>query len=159
LILIFGTLALLPTGAALLGPLAAIGAALVLSAFGATDTAVVLVTLSAATLLVPLVLRGVIPWAVVGFVAAFLVVLAVWPETNALSTIGPHPDGGGRYFGITNMVETLLLAPALAAAAALGVLPVAVLTLVLVGWSKAGADGGAVVVFGVAFTVLDVRQR
>ena len=27
---------------------------------------------------------------------AFLVVLAAWPEVNALAAIGPHPDGGGR---------------------------------------------------------------
>ena len=103
--------------------------------------------------------RAVAPWAIVGFLVAFLVVLAAWPETNSLAVIGPHPDGGGRYFGVTNMVETLLLAPALVAAAELGVLPVALLTLVLVGWSRAGADGGAVVVFAAAFAVLWLRLR
>ena len=48
-------------------------------------------------------------------------VLAVWPEVNALAAIGPHPDGGGRFYGVTNQVETLLLAPSLAAAALAGV--------------------------------------
>ena len=33
----------------------------------------------------------------------------------------PHPDGGGRFYGVTNQVGTLLLAPSLAAAAAVGV--------------------------------------
>ena len=47
--------------------------------------------------------------------------LAAWPEVNALAAIGPHPDGGGRFYGVTNQVETLLLAPSLAAAAAAGV--------------------------------------
>ena len=47
--------------------------------------------------------------------------LAAWPEVNALAAIGPHPDGGGRFYGVTNEVETLLLAPSLAAAAAAGV--------------------------------------
>ena len=51
------------------------------------------------------------------FLAVFLVVLAAFPETNALAAIGPHPDGGVRFFGVTNQVETLLLAPVLAAAA------------------------------------------
>ena len=159
LVLIFGTVLLLPTGAALLAPPAALGAALVLSAAGATNEAVVLGVLAAATVLVPPALARIAPWAIVGFLAAFLVVLAVWPETNSLAVIGPHPDGGGRYFGVTNMVETLLLAPALVAAAELSVLPVALLTLVLVGWSRAGADGGAVVVFAAAFVVLELRLR
>ena len=55
--------------------------------------------------------------AVALFLAGFLVVLAAFPETNALAAIGPHPDGGVRFFGVTNQVETLLLAPVLAAAA------------------------------------------
>ena len=115
--------------------------------------------LAAATVLVPLPLARIAPWAIVAFLAAFLVVLAAWPETNALAVIGPHPDGGGRYFGVTNMVETMLLAPALVAAAELSVLPVALLTLVLVGWSRAGADGGGIVVFAAAFVVLELRLR
>jgi hypothetical protein len=85
----------------------------------------------------------------VGFLVAAAVVLAVWPATNALSVIGPHPDGGGRYFGVTNEVETLLLAPILAAGGlvALRTLPaLALLALAVVGWSRTGADGGGVLV-------------
>ena len=91
------------------------------------------------------------------FLVAFLVVLAAWPEINALAAIGPHPDGGGRFYGITNEVETLLLAPSLAAAAAAGVIgatAIGLLLLVLVGWSRAGADGGGLLVVTAAFAVL-----
>ena len=95
--------------------------------------------------------------AVVAFLVAFLVVLAAWPEINALAAIGPHPDGGGRFYGVTNEVETLLLAPSLAAAAAAGVIgatAIGLLLLVLVGWSRAGADGGGLLVVTAAFAVL-----
>ena len=84
-----------------------------------------------------------------GFLVAAVVALELWPAVNALSVIGPHPDGGGRYFGVTNEVETLLLAPVLAAGALAGTrrLPlVALLALLVVGWSRTGADGGGVLV-------------
>src|SRR3954462_12946403 len=42
------------------------------------------------------------------------------PTWNALAVIGPHPDGGGRFYGVTNQVETLLLAPALVLGALAG---------------------------------------
>ena len=83
------------------------------------------------------------------FLVGFLIVLAASPETNALAIIGPHPDGGGRYYGVTNQVETLLLVPILASVALappLWLLPLGLLSLVLVGWSKAGADGGGIAV-------------
>jgi hypothetical protein len=86
--------------------------------------------------------------AVALFLAGFLVVLAVFPETNALAAIGPHPDGGVRFFGVTNQVETLLLAPVLAAAATSRrwLAAIGLLALVALGWSHAGADGGGVLV-------------
>jgi hypothetical protein len=99
----------------------------------------------------------VLPIAVACFLALFLVVLAAWPDVNALAAIGPHPDGGGRFYGVTNQVETLLLTPALAAAASLGVAGAAaigLLLLVAVGWSRAGADGGGIVVVATAWAVL-----
>ncbi|MGZ4354235.1 MAG: hypothetical protein ACXVZ4_11870, partial [Gaiellaceae bacterium] len=106
---------------------------------------------------------GDVPAAVVAVacLAAELLVLAAWPTVNALSAIGPHPDGGGRYYGVTNELEAMLLAPALYAAAVLpAALPaLAVLGLVLVGWSGAGADGGGLLVFAVAFAVLWLRRR
>jgi hypothetical protein len=95
-----------------------------------------------------------------GFLVAGLVELSVWPDVNALAVIGPHPDGGGRFYGVTNQVETLLLVPVLAAASLLPrrLLPVlGALTLALVGWSRAGADGGGIVVVIVALGAWWVR--
>jgi hypothetical protein len=82
------------------------------------------------------------------FLALYLAVLAVFPETNALAAIGPHPDGGVRFFGVTNQVETLLLAPVLVAAATSRrwLATVGLLALVTLGWSRAGADGGGMLV-------------
>jgi hypothetical protein len=85
-------------------------------------------------------------------VAAALVVLWHSPVTNALATIGPHPDGGRRFYGLTNQVETLLLPTALVAG-----LAAAPLALFTVGWSKAGADGGGVLVYGAGYAMLGLR--
>ena len=84
----------------------------------------------------------------------------LWPDVNALAAIGPHPDGGGRFFGVTNQVETLLLPPSLAAAALVGVggaAAIGLLLLVLVGWSRSGADGGGLLVVAASFSVLLAR--
>jgi hypothetical protein len=56
-----------------------------------------------------------IPYAVAAFFLAFLLVLSLSPETHALAVLGARPDGGGRFYGIGNQVETLLLPPMLAA--------------------------------------------
>ena len=102
-----------------------------------------------------------------GFAAALLAVFAVYAgvlafsqETSSLAALGPHPDGGVRFYGISNQVETLLLAPGLLGAALLGVgvLPlVAVCVLVVVGASGLGADGGGVLVFAVGYLFLWLR--
>jgi hypothetical protein len=92
----------------------------------------------------------------------YALVLAVSPETSALAALGPHPDGGVRFYGISNQVETLLLVPGLVGAALLGAtaLPVvAVAVLVVVGASRLGADGGGVLVFGSGFLFLWLRLR
>ena len=98
--------------------------------------------------------------AVALFLAAFLVVLVAFPETNALTSIGPHPDGGVRFFGVTNQVETLLLAPVLAAAARSWrwLAAVGLLALTAFGWSRAGADGGGVLVLLAGLCALVVRD-
>jgi hypothetical protein len=90
----------------------------------------------------------------------FLVVLWAWPETAGFSAIGPRPEEGGRFYGVNNVVETVLLAISLFSAAELGlasVLPIAALALVTVGWSRTGADGGGLVVFAAAFAFLALR--
>ena len=79
---------------------------------------------------------------------------------TSLAAMGPHPYGGGRYFGLTNQTATLLLVPALAAGALAGPrgLPaVALLSLALVGLSATGADGGGVLVLLAGFGVLALR--
>ena len=52
--------------------------------------------------------------ALAGLLAAYAVFLGASPATVSLAALGPHPEGGGRFFGLTNQVETLLLAPTLA---------------------------------------------
>jgi hypothetical protein len=95
--------------------------------------------------------RAFVPLLVLVFAGALLV-LWHWPVTNALSTIGPHPDGGHRFYGVTNQVETMLLAPALAGA------PFAApLALVAIGWSGAGADGGGLITYAAGYAMLALR--
>src|SRR5262249_824274 len=94
--------------------------------------------------------------------AVYAGVLAFSQETSSLAALGPHPDGGVRFYGISNQVETLLLVPGILGAAILGVvlLPlVAVCVLVVVGASSLGADGGGVLVFAVGYLFLWLRLR
>ncbi len=145
--------------ALLVAPVALTGA-LSLRAIGVDDPATVVVALALLTGVGSFLLglrREVLVPAVVCFLVAFLAALAVWPEVNALAAIGPHPDGGGRFYGVTNQVETLLLAPSLAAAAlagAAGAMAIGLLLLVTIGWSRTGADGGGLLVVASAFAVL-----
>src|SRR6185312_4177583 len=93
--------------------------------------------------------RRALPWALLALVVAYLVVFAGWPEVNSLAAIGARPDGGGRFYGAGNLTETVLLTVSLEAAALLGRrwLPaVFLLTVITIGWSRAGADGGGIVV-------------
>jgi hypothetical protein len=89
----------------------------------------------------------------IAFFGGALLVLWHWPVTNALATIGPHPDGGHRFYGVTNQVETMLLAPALVAG-----LAAAPLVLLTIGWSKTGADGGGLIVYATAYAT-SILQR
>jgi hypothetical protein len=90
---------------------------------------------------------------VVAVFAGALLLLWHWPVTNALATIGPHPDGGHRFYGVTNQVETMLLAPALIAG-----LAAAPLVLLSIGWSKTGADGGGLIVYAAGYAA-SILQR
>jgi hypothetical protein len=146
--------------AGLLAAPLALAAALALSGAHEARLAVVLPVLVAAGAVgLALARRGdrVAALVVLAVLVAELVVLAAAPQVNALSVLGPHPDGGGRYYGITNEVETLLLAPALFAATVLGPV-VALPALALVGWSRAGADGGGLLVLAAAFVALWLRR-
>lgn len=143
---------------------AALAIAQVLSAVGVSRPGAVTSALAVATPLAAVAgatRRNLLLPVLLVFLVAELIVLSVWPEVNALSVIGPHPDGGGRFYGVTNQVETLLLVPVLAAAALVPrrVLPLlAMLAVVLVGWSRAGADGGGVVVVIVALAAFWSRS-
>ena len=103
-------------------------------------------------------LRGrFMPLALAAPLVAYAVFLGAARDTVSLAAIGPHPEGGGRYYGLTNQVETLLLGPALALGALVS-LPfaalVAVCSLVVVGWSGLGADGGGLIVYATGFAAL-----
>jgi hypothetical protein len=150
--------------AAVLAAPAALSAALLLSALETTST----LLLAALTLALALgggalgSTRLRLGALLVLFLAAYGVVLVLWPEVNSLALIGPHPDGGGRFYGITNQVATLLLVPSLLAGALLapaGLIPVAVLALALSAWSRAGADGGGALVLATGLLVLGFRLR
>ena len=151
---------------ALLAAPSAIAIALLLSAAGIRSPVGVGISIAAGGAVVAFVAgrqeRMFAP-AVALFLVGFLLVLAVFPETNSLASIGPHPDGGVRFFGVTNQVETLLLAPVLAAAAASRrwLVAIGLLALVAVGWSRAGADGGGVLVLlaGLGALVLQAGLR
>jgi cytochrome c553 len=93
-------------------------------------------------------------------VAAYLVVLVVEPTWPALAAIGPTPGEGGRFYGSTNLTTSIVVTVTLFAGATFGVrglVPVALLSLVTVGWSKAGADGGGLVVVAAGCAVLRMR--
>jgi cytochrome c551/c552 len=95
--------------------------------------------------------------ALTALLGAYAGFLAFASTDVSLAALGPHPEGGGRYFGLTNQIETLLLPPALALGSlvALPLLaPVALAALVVVGWSRLGADGGGLLVYAGGFAAL-----
>jgi hypothetical protein len=139
-------LALFAPRRAVMASAASVGAALLMSAVGSTSL----------TLFALLTLAGsLLPWRALWlFFSAYLVVLVASPETQSLALLGPHPWGGGRFYGVSNEIETLLLAPALV----LG-LAAAPLVLLTIGWSRAGADGGGLLTFLAAYARLVPRPR
>jgi hypothetical protein len=93
-------------------------------------------------------------------IGAYLLALG-FDASVAVSPFGPWQNG--RFFGLSNLVETLLLLPAFAAAVLLAArfgwvafFGVAVLTFVTVAGNRFGADGGGAVVLAVGFAVLGV---
>jgi hypothetical protein len=95
----------------------------------------------------------------VGVLGAYLVAMAVDERWVALSPLGPTQNS--RFYGLSNLLATLLLVPALAGSVLLwrrfglwAFAGVAALSLVTVGGSSFGADGGGAIVLLVAFLVL-----
>jgi cytochrome c551/c552 len=151
--------------AGVVGGAAAATTSLLLSQAGVTRFWVLVAGMAVGTVafaIAAAVRRRLVPPVVALFLAAFTVVLAADPELNSLAVLGARPDGGGRFYGLTNQVETLLLPAVLAGAAIAGLrwlVPLGALALVTVGWSKAGADGGGVLVYAAALGVLGMRLR
>jgi hypothetical protein len=173
LMLALSLLALLTRGAAaaraaFLAPPACIGAAVAASAAGISTPshAVTAVALAgtAASVAGGLLLRPRLPLglALGAFFALLFAVMWAKPAWNALAVIGPHPDGGGRFYGVTNQVETLLLPAALVLGALAGrkALPAVALCVAAgIATSRIGADGGGLVVYLAGFLVLWLRLR
>lgn len=93
---------------------------------------------------------------------AYLVSMGLDAETVALSPLGPSQ--AGRFYGVTNLLETLLLVPALLGTTLLRRTPVvavgvAALALVAIGGNRFGADGGGLVVLAAGLGVLWLRLR
>ena len=158
---------LLARAALIAGPFA-IATALVLSALELTEPWIVVAVLAATTAIGALALAALttrplaLAAALVAIFPLYLIALALSTETSSFAAIGARPENGGRFYGLQNQVETMLLVPAVLGAALAGrraYVPVALLVLVTVGASFAGADGGGVLVFAAAFVFLWLRLR
>ncbi len=109
--------------------------------------------LAAASLALPLGL------ACAAVIMGYLTVLGLDPTAVALSPFGPSQ--AGRFFGVSNLLATFLLLPALAGAALLGRLGVlvAAFAVVAVAGNRFGADGGGLLVLLAAYGALALRLR
>ena len=159
-----GLLALLALALPGAGPIAVVAllaANLVLGAAGVSNLWIVLVVLLGSALLVALSLRGRLAagLAAVAVLAAYLVAMGIDAGWVALSPLGPTQNA--RFYGLSNLLETILLVPALVGAwvlarrlapAALAV--VALLALLMVAGSRFGADGGGAIVLATGYAVL-----
>ncbi len=158
---VFRRQALLPGFAAILLANLALGLG------GWTDTWIavlvvpVFVAASVAFARLPLVAHGLL---LAGVLAAYLIATGVDERWVALSPLGPTQNA--RFYGLSNLLATLLLVPALAGAAILGRTlgmwafgAVAALALVTVGGSQFGADGGGVLVLLAGYAVLIILRQ
>ena len=147
-------LAALLIALALVRPRYALRALLVALAANLWLSPLLAVAAGIAVLLLPL------GWACAAILLAYIVSMGIDAETVALSPFGPSQSG--RFYGINNLLETMLLAPALLGAALLGRragILVAALAFVTIGGNRFGADGGGIVVLAVAYLVLWLRLR
>ena len=159
-----GVLALIGAGTSVAACVGFVAASLMLSAFHVEAFwPLILGVVAIASVFGVAARKGrLLPALVALFFAAFLGILVADSSLNSLGVLGAHLDSGGRFYGVTNQLETLLLAPTLAAAAADGtgwLVAFGLLALVTVGWSRAGADGGGIVVYAAALAVLAIRLR
>jgi hypothetical protein len=148
--------------------LLAYGTALVTNlALGATETAnmwIVLPAVAAAVVAavpIALVVRRSLALgaSLAAVLALYLVAFAVDGAWIAYAPWGPPQNG--RFYGVSNLLETMLLVPALAGAAlvarrlgALGLAAVAAVAFVVVAGSRFGADGGGALVLAAGYALL-----
>lgn len=163
-VLIAALAVVLPT-AALLGFAAALAANLALG-IGGVSYAGLVVPLIALAVGVgsPLVGRRLpsplaLAWILGGVIAAYLIAMALDASWVALSPFGPTQNA--RFFGLSNLLETMFLVPAFVGAYLLGKRfglagfgAAAFLTLVTVAGSRFGADGGGAIVLVAGYAVL-----
>jgi hypothetical protein len=159
--LLLVALALVRPPAALLGFVTALAGNLVLGVAGVSDPPLVVAALAIATLAaLPLARLLASPLAVAaaccGVLAAYGSAMALDATSVALSPFGPTQNG--RFYGLSNLLTTLLLVPSLAAAAlaakrfgwwAFGA--VAAVALAVVAGSRLGADGGGALVLAAGY--------
>ena len=151
---VLAALALLAPRAAVAGFVAVLAANLALGAAGVSGLAFVLAVIGLAALAGGLLLARLplVPLSA-AVLAAHLGALAAEGTWVALSPLGPSQNA--RFFGLSNLLATMLLVPALVGASRrMTFLPVAVLALVMVAGSSFGADGGGAVVLVAAYAVL-----
>jgi mono/diheme cytochrome c family protein len=100
-------------------------------------------------------------WACAALVVATLAVLGLEPEAVALAPFGPSQ--AGRFYGLSNLLSTWLLLPAVLGVALLARRSVALAgalaltALVAVGGNRFGADGGGLLVLLAAYGTLALR--
>jgi hypothetical protein len=162
--LLVAALALASSRAGILALATAVATNLALGVAGASDPwltipALVLGTLVALPLARALRSPTALGLALAGVLAAHLVAMGLDASWVALSPFGPTQNA--RFYGLSNLLETLLLVPALAAAALLGrrygwpaFAATALLALVAVAGSRFGADGGGAVVLAAGYAAL-----
>lgn len=153
---ILAVLAFVAPRAAVAGFVAVLAANLALGAAGVSGLEAVMLTIGlAAAVGGPLLARLPLVPLSIAIVGAYLGALAAEGTWVALSPLGPSQNG--RFFGLSNLLETLLLVPALVGASSRRTfLPAAVLAVVTVAGSSFGADGGGAIAYCVAFAVLAV---
>lgn len=151
---ILAALALVTPRAAVAGFVAVLAANLALGAAGVSAFWAVMTAIGlAAAVGGPLLARLPLVPLSTAVLAAYLGTLAAEGTWVALSPLGPTQNG--RFFGLSNALETLLLVPALVGASRRAtLLPVGALAVVMVAGSSFGADGGGAVVLVVAYAIL-----
>jgi hypothetical protein len=157
---VFLPAAVLPGFAAVLLANLALGIAGATEAWVGASVIVLFVAASLPFARLPLAAHG---FLLTGTLAAYLAAMGIDERWVALSPLGPTQNA--RFYGLSNLLATLLLVPALAGASLLGQRfglwafgAVAALALVMVGGSAFGADGGGVLVLLAGYAVLLVLQ-